>query len=211
MNPKYRLLIPVALAVAAAAVNFVLLKRATATAAVIVLKQDVPAGRPIQPDDLTVAQVRADKEVFQSAYPAADVKSLAGSTFRRDLKKGELVVTFDIDVEQQTWELRPGERDSSLVLPAAALPVGLRANDAIELVVAGSEAPLGPYRFLGANAAPAKHGRESFTRVSFAAPDLKAVTDLKAANPDVYRLGGSIQVQRVGGKPTPAGNKVAAR
>ncbi len=211
MNPKYRLLIPVALAVAAAAANFVLLKRATATTAVVVLKQDVPAGRPVELADLTVAQVRADKVVFQSAYPAADVKSLSGSTFRRDLKKGELVITFDIDVDQQTWELRPGERDSSLTLPPGELPDGLRANDTVVFVLPGGE-PVGPYRFLGASVVASKGPRGPLTRVSFAGADVKPVTEWKAANPDHARLAHGIQMQRVGGgKPTPAGNKVAAR
>jgi hypothetical protein len=209
VNPKYRILIPVALAVAAAAVNFVLLKRATATAAVIVLTRDVPAGRPIEPADLTVAQVRADKEVFQSAYPAADIKSLTGSAFRRDGKKGELVVTFDIDTNQQTWELRPGERDSSLVV--AELPEGLLANDAVAFVMPSGE-QFGPFRFLGFKTMPSRAGREPLTRVSFAGADLKPVTDWKAANPDPTRTAYGTQMQRVGGgRATPTGNKVASR
>ena len=128
-------------------------------------------------------------------------------------KPGNLVITFDIDVDQQTWKLRADERDSFLILPTASLPLGLTANETVEFNVAGSETTFGPYRFLGTNSFPLKHAREPYTRVSFAGTDLKAVIDLKAHNPDAVRLAGSIQMQRVGSgsKPTPTGTKVAAR
>lgn len=213
MNPKYRILIPIALAVLAAAANFVMLKRATATTAVIVLARDVPAGKPIEPADLKLTQVRADDDVFLSAYPAKEIKSLTDSTFRRDMKAGNLVITFDIAEDGQTWKLRPDERDSFLILPTMMLPEGLAANEMIEFVVAGSDMTFGPYRLLGTKLLPVKHAQEPLSRVSFAGTDLKAVLELKANNPDAIRLAKSIQMQRVGAgsKATPVGTKVAAR
>ena len=206
MNPKYRLVIPVALAVAAAAANFVLLKRATATTTVLVLADDVPAGRPIAPADLKPAEVRADPDVIAAAYPAAKEAELLRRSFRRDLKKGELVLHADVDVDAHTFAPRAGERAGELLIRKRDLPVGLVPNAPVEIVVrwsGGSEdggrtRTLGPFRYMGEKTEPTENGKEVHTRMYLAAADIQPLNDFKAAVSDRVRLDAVISIQQVG-------------
>jgi hypothetical protein len=217
VNPKYRILIPVALAAVAALANFMLLKRATATTSVLVLSREIQAGEPLKESDLTRSEVKADPGVFDSAYPAANQNELVGMRLRRTMKAGELLIKYDVDVDGQNWVLRPGERDADLYMPAADLPHGLTSNVQIEFIVPGETIGkpqiLGPYRLLGTSTVPSKLTREPFVRISFAGSDLEAITALKSANPDKFRLGGMIQMRRIGNgtKTELTGLKVANR
>ena len=220
MNPTYRIAIPVALAALAAAANFVLLKRATATTAVLVLTRGVAAGEELKDADFAFAKVRADPAVFRAAYTAGDLTLLIGTRLRREAQKGELVMRSDVEVESQNYELQADERDAELMVPSSQLRPGLTTNARIEFSVAGGDSPgqqldLGPYRLLAIKTVPSQHARESYVRVLFAVNgrDVKTLDKLKAENPDPFRLAGATQLHRVGtagGKPAPAGNRVAA-
>lgn len=197
MNPKYRILIPIGLAVVAAAANFVLLQQATATTGVLVLKGDVPAGQSIQMSDLTVAQVRADPAVIAAAYPAANVTELIGMRFRRNMDAGGLVLKTDIDVEGISLKLYEGERDCSLLLPAAA-HVDLSTNEYVEFTLPdGSGKPHGPFRVLGTRLVVSRFGDEKFTRVLFAGPDVSGVMRAKGKTADEFKLAHETQMSRL--------------
>lgn len=212
MNPKYRILIPIGLAVVAAAANFVLLQQATATTGVLVVSRDVPAGQPITRDDLTVAKLRGDAAVFAAAYPAANQNELIGMTFRRDMSKGGMVLKADANGSGD-WVLQPGERTASLLVRAGNGADGLTTNDTIEVTLptadGGWGGRVGPFRVLGTARVMSKKGGESFTRVEFAGTDVTAVQQAKVNAGDEFKLAGGTFISRVAKGTT--GKQVSTR
>jgi hypothetical protein len=211
VNPKYRILIPIGLAVVAAAANFVLLQQATATTGVLVLKGDVPAGQAIQMSDLTVVQVRADPAVIAAAYPAANVTELIGMRFRRPMDAGGLVLKSDVDVEGSNLHLYPGERDGSLLLAASAVPVELSTGEYVEFTLPGLDGRQhGPFRVLGTRPEVNRHGEEKFTRVLFAGADVSGVMRAKGRSSDEFKLAREAQLSRLA-KGAGTGQRVNAQ
>jgi Flp pilus assembly protein CpaB len=155
-----RLLVPLALAVLAGGINFLVLRKSAATLDLVVVRDKVKAGTPLTEDMLGRLPLRADPAVFKSAVPYADRGVLLGRQLTRDLAEGEAVLFADVrsELDDVRPRLRAGESSLTLTVRAGRLAAGVRPGDEVMFLVGSprgtSESSgkgarlLGPFRVL---------------------------------------------------------------
>ena len=154
--------IPLLFAIAAAGVNFAVLRTVKEPIPLMVAKTDLKAGQPLREENMTVLPVTAPPEALQSILHQGDLGRVVQKTLNRDLKAGELVLLRDVrsSVEDITALLQPNESTLTLSIPAQRVANDLRPVDWIvclcpEMVpgenarMTGSIMRLGPFRLLG--------------------------------------------------------------
>ena len=132
-----RLLVPVALAVLAGGINFVVIKKSTTTLDLVVVKEKVKAGTPLTEDMLGKLSLRADAAVFRTAVPYADRGILLGRQLTRELTEGEAVLYADVrsHLDDVRPLLRPGESSLTLTLKAGRIATGIRPGDEVMFLI----------------------------------------------------------------------------
>lgn len=154
--------LPVLLGLSAAAGNYVVISRATATAELVALRGDLKPGTPIGPDDLYPVPVRGGEPLLRGTIPYDQRGAVIGKTVRRKVAAGELLLRGDVEHESYQIDaalLAGGEK--TLTVPARAAAVALRPSPGAKVELLVRQAPgtpaarYGPYTFLGWVAAPA--------------------------------------------------------
>jgi hypothetical protein len=132
-----RLLVPVALAVLAGGINFVVIKKSTATLDLVVVKEKVKADTPLTEEMFGKLSLRADQAVFKSAVPYADRGVLLGRQLTRELAEGEAVLFADVRSQLDDIRplLRPGESSLTLTLKAGRMATGIRPGDEVMFLI----------------------------------------------------------------------------
>ena len=118
MNYTAKLLIPIAIGVAAALVNSMILAARTAPVEFVRVSQDVPVGTPFTDANLEVIEFPGQeaRQLDRTAVPWAEKGVLLGRTAVRDLLGGDLVFYRDFDVRGAQINLYAGEVARSLSL-----------------------------------------------------------------------------------------------
>jgi hypothetical protein len=165
MNPL-RVVLPIALGIAAAVLNIMVLRGSTAPLELTTVRSDVKAGTELTEDMLERLSVRADQQVFKSAVPYSERGTLLGRRVARTLGAGEVVLYADmhkLDEESISLYLMPGE--STLTVPVkpsriaqglergatVGIRVPVRPAGGIKLPMGGAPLArrvLGPFRLL---------------------------------------------------------------
>ena len=158
-----RVVLPVVLGIAAAMLNFIVLRGSAAPLELVTVHADVKADTELTEDMLERLPVRAEKDVFKSAVPYAERGLLLGRRVTRPLSAGEVVLYGDVnnlDEENIRMYLKPGESTLTMPVKMTRIAPGLRRGDAVGILVAARPArglpPMkasaggsGDYRILG--------------------------------------------------------------
>ncbi len=136
MNWK-KLLIPIALGVLAAGLNYAALSNQTTSASFIVLKENIKAGQLLEPDLLERIELPGNLEsLSRTAVPYSMRQVLEGRPVSRDLEKGDLVLWRD--TTPGPGELTAGKDEEALPISLDGLQVDprlLRVGDEIGFLV----------------------------------------------------------------------------
>jgi hypothetical protein len=154
--------IPLLFAIAAAGVNFAVLRTVKDPIPLMVAKTDLKAGQPLREENMTVLAVTAPPEALQSILHQGDLGRVVQKTLNRDLKAGELVLLRDVrsSVEDITAQLQPNESTLTLSIPAQRVANDLRPGDWVVCLcpemlpgensrMTGAILRVGPFRLLG--------------------------------------------------------------
>lgn len=105
MQGWWKLLIPLALGVAAAALNYMGRSSDVEAVSYVALKKDLKTGEEIKPEHLTNLELpRTMTSLAKSAIPFRDQSVLYGRRVQRSMKKGDLVLWSDVSSGQKAWE-----------------------------------------------------------------------------------------------------------
>ena len=154
--------IPLLFAIAAAGVNFAVLRTVKEPIPLMAAKTDLKAGQPLREENLTTIAVTAPPEALQSILHQADLGRVVQKTLNRDLKAGELVLLRDVRTafEDISSLLMPNESTMTLTVPAQRVGSDLRPGDLVVCLcpemtagesprATGAIARHGPFRLLG--------------------------------------------------------------
>jgi hypothetical protein len=162
-----RVVLPIVLGIAAAVLNFMVLRGSTAPLELTAVRLEVKAGTELNEDMLERVSVRADQQIFKSAVPHAERGLLLGRRVTRSLNAGEVVLYTDmhkLDEENISLYLKPGESTLTVPVKSSRIAKGLERGASVGILVAmrpagGMKLPvsgsaplarqmLGPFRLL---------------------------------------------------------------
>jgi hypothetical protein len=133
-----RVILPVVLGVAAAILNFIVLRGSTAPLELTVFRSEVKADTELTEDMLDRLPVRAEKEVFKTAVPYSKRGLLLGRRVTRPISAGEALLFSDVqnlDEENVRLYLKPGETSLTVPVKSSRVAPGLRRGDSIGVLV----------------------------------------------------------------------------
>jgi hypothetical protein len=204
MNNALKLLIPIALGIVAAAVNWFALQEKTAPGVYLKVKEDIRAGQPFTADILDRLEVPGDSgSLRETAVPYRDKAVLYNSPSLRDLKKGDLVLWRDVKPQ-----MVPGEDQ---------LPISLEGISVVHprLLAVGNEVTFVIDRNGNKTAAPSSStggtkSSESRPDLTYIGPFRIVTVDGQVARPEKESRGGerliTLAIRRLGenGVPNPS-------
>jgi hypothetical protein len=178
MTGPARFLIPLGLALAAGAANFVILKRQAARVEVLVAAVDVAEGEALTADKLSTLVVRADERVFPHALKRENLGEIDGLTARRRIRAGEVLFRADVQESVQapaagehTWSVNARvDHVAPLLVPGQSVFVYLMQPDAAGSASRAARG-FGPYRLLGWQPYQGQATKEPARQYVFAVPD----------------------------------------
>lgn len=112
---------------------FQLVRSAGEKTAVIMTTQDVPAGAVIERDDLRSVEVNAEGV---ATIPVTDAESVIGKVATGPLPAGALVTRGQVGDKPP---LAPGQGVLSVPVPQGQVPVGLRAESRVALLIVDAD------------------------------------------------------------------------
>lgn len=118
------------LVVLAVLVNVALFRRLDERVEVVQLARDVPAGAQISAADLRTAKI-GESDSFR-AVPAAHLSSMVGTYAKVRMISGTLLAAESTQAEPL---VAPGRAVVAITVPAGHLPVGLREQSRVRLVI----------------------------------------------------------------------------
>lgn len=102
------------------------------TRGVVIAMRDLPAGAILHPGDLSVARVRVDDAIYQSAVPASDLNTLLGTQLGEPIHVNQILARAQISAHPR---LGPGQVAIAVaVSPDTAVGGALRPGDQVEVL-----------------------------------------------------------------------------
>jgi hypothetical protein len=153
-----RVVLPIVLGIAAAVLNFMVLRGSTAPLELTAVRSEVKAGTELNEDMLERLSVRADQRVFKATVPYAERGTLLGRRVTRSLGAGEVVLYADmhkLDEEDINLYLKPGESTVTVPVKSSRIAKGLERGACVGILVA--RRPAGGTKLPVAGSAPLAH------------------------------------------------------
>lgn len=155
MSYTIKLLIPIALGIAAAMVNMAIMSSRLAPVGFVQVTRDIKVGEVFTAADLAMLPIAGNQaeRLMKTAFDYASVGKLIGRPAQRQFYDGDIVFFRDFEVGAARYELRKGERGVPVPLVlGCAKPPRLEIGDMVKLRFKtdpeASSALHGPYRVI---------------------------------------------------------------
>lgn len=127
-----RIIVPVLLGIAAAVLNFLILRGNVAPVELTVLRADVKADMELSEEMLDRLSVRADKDIFKSVVPYSKRGLMLHRRVTRPISAGEVLLYTDVqNLEEENIRLYLNPGEVTLTIPVKRVAPGLRKGDLV--------------------------------------------------------------------------------
>jgi hypothetical protein len=189
MSYSIKLLLPIALGIAAAMVNMAIMSSRVAPVDFVQVTRDIKVGEVFTDADLAVLPIAGNQaeRLKKTAFDYTSVGKLIGRPAQRQFFDGDIVFFRDFEVGAARYELRKGERGVPVPLMlGCAKPPRLEIGDLVKLRFktdpAGGSALHGPYRVVSIGDRIERQASES-ERQAYDYSTIMVAVDEQASDP----------------------------